>query len=341
MDVLVGGSLELLTDAQVVEGMRAELRVQHEAEVRLIGLVDQVSRRGLAQVHGCKSAVQCLRQLLNVSAGEAAAKLRLAAAVSPRHSMTGELLPAAHPDTAAAFAAGLVSSRAADIVTRTVDGLPDGVLEEAHSAVEQVLLDFAKAHDPETLARHATRVSTALDQNGALRDHERAARRRSAQLRRFPDGSGVLLVHLTAEAAEYVETSFDTLGKPAPAATEAADGARDPRTPAQRRHDALLAALKLAFASGRLPNAGGVTTTLVLSMAVDDFGTDTGVATTSHGYPIPVSLAKRWLDPEARAILVLLSKTRGIIAYSDKQRLFTEQQRLAMLARDGGCSYPG
>jgi len=52
-------------------------------------------------------------------------------------------------------------------------------------------------------------------------------------------------------------------------------------------------------------------------------------------------LAKRWLDPEARAILVLLSKTRGITAYSDKQRLFTEQQRLAMLARDRGCSYPG
>jgi hypothetical protein len=54
-----------------------------------------------------------------------------------------------------------------------------------------------------------------------------------------------------------------------------------------------------------------------------------------------VSLAKRWLDPEARAILVLLSKTRGILAYSDKQRLFSEQQRLAMLTRDGGCSYPG
>ena len=38
---------------------------------------------------------------------------------------------------------------------------------------------------------------------------------------------------------------------------------------------------------------------------------------------------------------MLLSKTRAILAYSDKQRLFTEQQRLAMLARDGGCSYPG
>ncbi|HEY8300447.1 MAG TPA: HNH endonuclease signature motif containing protein [Jatrophihabitans sp.] len=68
MDTVSADSLELLTDAQVVEGMRAELRVQHEAEVRLIGLVDQVARRGLAQVHGCKSAVRFLRQLLNVLA---------------------------------------------------------------------------------------------------------------------------------------------------------------------------------------------------------------------------------------------------------------------------------
>ena len=80
---------------------------------------------------------------------------------------------------------------------------------------------------------------------------------------------------------------------------------------------------------------------LVLSMDADDFGTDTGVATTGHGYPVPVAVAKRWLDPEARVMLTLLSKTRGILAYSDKQRLFTEQQRWAMFARDRGCTYPG
>ena len=115
----------------------------------------------------------------------------------------------------------------------------------------------------------------------------------------------------------------------------------DMRTPGQRRHDALLTGWKLLFASGRLPNAGGVATMLVLSMDGDDFGTDTGVATTGHGYPVPVSVAKRWLDPEARVLLTLLSKTRGILAYCDKQRLFTEQQRWAMFARDRGCTYPG
>ncbi|MGH8862170.1 MAG: HNH endonuclease signature motif containing protein [Jatrophihabitantaceae bacterium] len=76
-------------------------------------------------------------------------------------------------------------------------------------------------------------------------------------------------------------------------------------------------------------------------MSVADFATNTGSARTGYGTPIPVALAKTWLEPEARAILVLLSNTNGIEAHSSTQRLFTEQQRLAMIARDRGCSYWG
>jgi hypothetical protein len=85
----------------------------------------------------------------------------------------------------------------------------------------------------------------------------------------------------------------------------------------------------------------GCATTLVLRAEVDDFAKGQGVAFTAHGVAVPIDVAKGWLDPEAKAILVLMSKTRGIVAYSDKQRLFTEQQRLAMFARDKGCSYWG
>ncbi len=138
---------------------------------------------------------------------------------------------------------------------------------------------------------------------------------------------------LTCEAAEYVETLLDTLAKP----HTGPNGERDPRTPGQRRHDALLEALKLLYASGDLPTANGCATTLVLTATVDEFANGTGIAQTSHGYTIPVAVADRWLDPKAKAILVLLSKTKAITAYSDQQRLFTEQQRLAMFARDKGC----
>ena len=217
MNVSVSESLESLTDAQVLEQMRELMRVQHEAEVRLVELVEQVHCRGLAQVHGCTNEVQFLRQTFRWSAGDAAARVRLAAAVLPRRMLTGELAPPLHAETAAAFVAGEVSARAADIVTHTVDRLPACVLQEAHSAVESVLLDLARRHDPATLERQAKHIATALDQDGALRDHERAARRRTADFHRFADGSGILTAYLTAEAAEYVHTVFDALGKPKPA----------------------------------------------------------------------------------------------------------------------------
>ena len=333
--------MESLTDAQVMDGLRAVVRAQRELEVRLVALVDQVARRDLAQVHGAKNPVQLLRQVLNWTAGEAAAVLRLAAAVTPRRMLTGAVLAPLHEDTAAAFAAGEVSARSADIVTRTGAGcrLPAAgcVLEQAHSSVERVLLDVARSHDTDATARHATQIFMALDQDGALRDHERAQRRRHVDLHRLPDGSGTLTAYLTPEAAEYVETVFDTLGQPDPAH----DGVRDLRTPGQRRHDALLTALRLLFASGTLPSAGGVATMLVLTMDADHFATDTGVAATGHGYPVPVPVAKRWLDPEARVLLTLLTKTKAIVAYSTKQRLFSATQRWAMFARDRGCTYPG
>jgi hypothetical protein len=66
-----------------------------------------------------------------------------------------------------------------------------------------------------------------------------------------------------------------------------------------------------------------------------------GAARTGHGYTIPADLAKQWAGPEARTIAVLLSKTRQISAYSTTHRIFTEQQRLTLIARDHHCTFPG
>ena len=38
---------------------------------------------------------------------------------------------------------------------------------------------------------------------------------------------------------------------------------------------------------------------------------------------------------------MLLRDTQRIGAYSTRQRCFTEQQRLALTARDKGCTFPG
>jgi hypothetical protein len=66
-----------------------------------------------------------------------------------------------------------------------------------------------------------------------------------------------------------------------------------------------------------------------------------GSARTGHGYAIPAHLAKQWAGADARLIAVLLSRTKAVTAYSTSHRIVTEQQRLALIARDQGCSFPG
>jgi hypothetical protein len=281
--------------------------------------------------------VVLLRDALKIGANDAAGRVKLALAVTPPRLITGELVEPQHPKTAAALAEGLISARAAATVVRMTDKIDDLLADQSAPLYETALLDFAAEHDPDLLARFANGLFARVDQDGAFRDIETAHRRRALTLQGRADGSATVTGELTCEAAEYLETLLDTLGKP----HTGPDGERDPRTPGQRRHDALLEALKLLYASGDLPTANGCATTLVLTATVDDFANGTGIVQTAHGYAVPTAVADRWLDPKAKAILVLLSKSKKILAYSDQQRLFTEQQRLAMYARDKGCSYPG
>ena len=54
----------------------------------------------------------------------------------------------------------------------------------------------------------------------------------------------------------------------------------------------------------------------MLTATVDEFADGTGIVQTAHGYAVPTAVADRWIDPKAKAILVLLSKTKAIVAYS-------------------------
>ena len=97
----------------------------------------------------------------------------------------------------------------------TVDRLAPELVEDAPVAVETVLLDFAREHDPETLVRFAHDLRNRLDQDGQYSDLDRRHRRRELTLHRRADGSASVNGELTAEAAEYLHTLFDTLAKPA------------------------------------------------------------------------------------------------------------------------------
>ena len=61
---------------------------------------------------------------------------------------------------------------------------------------------------------------------------------------------------------------------------------------------------------------------------------------TGHGALLGLDAARSLLG-DAQIHPVLLGSLKRIHAYGDTHRLFTPGQRLAMIARDHGCSFPG
>jgi hypothetical protein len=179
-------------------------------------------------------------------------------------------------------------------------------------------------------------MAYALDQDGVLVEEHERHRRRGLRITRRTDGSARLEGDLTALCAEALLSTLQPLAAPAPAQ----DGAKDPRTCGQRLHDALHDAALIALRSQQLPDCAGFAATIVLHMSPDHFDTGTGLVTTGHGAQISVPEALT-LFGDARIFPVLLGDAGQIIAHGHSRRIFTEGQRLAMTARDLGCSFPG
>ena len=71
-------------------------------------------------------------------------------------------------------------------------------------------------------------------------------------------------------------TILDTLARPVP---DDDTGESDRRSPAQRRHDALLDAGRRLLRSGALPDCGGAPATVLVTLTLDQLEARTGLAT--------------------------------------------------------------
>jgi hypothetical protein len=312
-------------------------------------LVGEAEARGVAGERGCRSTAALLMHLLRVSAAEASARVRAARQLAPRRAFTGEVFSPEFAQLAAAQATGTVSAAQAALITRTVSGLPDAVRDEHGESVEAFLVEQAGTFGPDTLGKLARRVVDTLDPNGGapasegvaggggkLHDAEHRRKHRHLRLSQRPDGSAYGSFELEADAAEALRTVLDALAAPKPEA----DGVKDPRTAEQRNHDALRDALLMILRSGELPTCNGVAATLIFTMRADDAATGSGLATTGHGATVPVREALKFLG-DARIIPVETDDGGAVTGYGKVRRIFTERQRLAMLGRDKGCSFPG
>jgi hypothetical protein len=144
------------------------------------------------------------------------------------------------------------------------------VQAELDTTVEAILLEHAHQLDPRTLAVFARDLSARLDPDATLTQEADRHRHRDLTIAQRPDGSSRVHAQLSAITTEALLTVLDTLARPTPAE----HGERDPRTPGQRRHDGLHDALLTLIRTGHLPDCGGITTTILLTMTPDQLTPD-------------------------------------------------------------------
>jgi len=174
-----------------------------------------------------------------------------------------------------------------------------------------------------------------LHPDGTLTPDRVHRRDRDVCLHRNADGSGDVRAHLSPACYALWETVLEPLARRRPD-----DGCGpDTRTPGQRRHDALEDAAKRLLRTGELPSTAGVATTLVITMTLEQLETRAGQATTHHGGSISIPEALR-LAADGKALPVVLNDAGGILAYGRARRLASPAQRLALMARDKGCTFP-
>jgi hypothetical protein len=159
---------------------------------------------------------------------------------------------------------------------------------------------------------------------------------RAAWLMRNRDGSGDLRARLSPACLAVWETVLEPLLHHPSTGEACPDRRREP----QKLHDALQEAGRRLLAAGELPATAGIETTLLITMTLDQLETRAGQATTCHGGTLSVRQALR-LATAARVLPVILDQDLGILGYGRGRRLASPGQRLALFARDRGCTFPG
>ncbi|SOX52587.1 HNH endonuclease, partial [Mycobacterium ahvazicum] len=164
-----------------------------------------------------------------------------------------------------------------------------------------------------------------LDPDGNYTDTDRARRRGLTLGPQQLDGMSALSGWLTPEARASLEAVLAKLAAPGMCNpdddTPCVDGAptqdaidHDPRSPAQRHHDGLNAALRAVLASGELGQHNGLPATIIVSTTLQELEAAAGHAITGGGSWLPISDVIR-LARHAHHYLTLFDERKPVVLY--------------------------
>ena len=176
----------------------------------------------------------------------------------------------------------------------------------------------------------------AIDPDGTTPNDQLNEDRRYFHLRSTRDGAFVGDFRLTGTAGAKLKTLLDPLAKP----RVDPSGEVDSRTYGQRNHDALEDLCDRQLRAGDIPDAGGIPATVIVTIDADDLTNRVGHGRTADGTLIPTAKLLQ-LANSADIIPTVLTASGAVLDLGRSRRIASRSQTLALIARDGGCSFPG
>ncbi|MFM6849635.1 MAG: DUF222 domain-containing protein [Terrabacter sp.] len=318
-------------------------------EVTLVTLVSELVARGVEPPGGL-SRVDWLRMLdPSLTSGQAKAFVTVGAAIADARWARLRMLVATQQVTV---------HNAAQVIDFDARVAPVADPDDLHTAIDDLTAQAAVLR-PEELARlarhHTEQVRPPRDEDNL--DHGRRQARGLWFTPPTKTGMVGLRGMLDPEGAAILKAAIDPLSAPRPEKDERGHTlAPDERTPARRRMDALLTIVQRGVAAARgvpVTDKAKVVVlidydTLVhdLDEATDGSGSGAGgragrgTGTTLTGDVLSPSVVRR-MACDAGIIPVVLGRDGAPLDVGYRGRLFTYSQRLALIARDRGCSFTG
>ncbi len=321
----IDGLLDALRNAEVAF---------RQSYSRVLEVVNQLDEEKAGVVAGFGTTARLLAGVCNLSKGEARIRVEHAALLTPRRSLTGEVLAPSLPATAAELTAGAISPTHVRVITAAMGRIPDGIHPETVAQAEQTLASSARRFDPSALGTIAERLLACLDPDGP-EPVEEPDTMRELRVRTGPDGVVSLTGKLDPEGGARVLEVLGSLNTRRPPV----DGAPDARSESRRNADALVEAMTSLLDEGELPPRGGHRPHLALTMGINDLIDGLGVATLDTGGCLCAGEARR-LACDATIIPMVLGGDSMPLDVGRHQRLATAALRDALGHRDQGCAFP-
>jgi len=245
--------------------------------------------------------------------------------------------------TRVAMASGRVSAEQATAVVRVLDQLPDHLSLDHVEAAETTMLGFTDEFDPQGLARLAKatldvvapEVADEAERRRLDLQERRARRTRSIHWSSDGDGSLLMCARLPNVDGEMLRELVEAIAAEAPRVD--ADGERVGLE--ARRADGLMAVVHGYLRSSQGPERGGDRPRVTVLVDYDVLRSGLSGATLVGPHePISAGDARR-LACDADLLPIVLGGASQVLDVGRTRRLFTDDLRQALVARDRGCVF--